>query len=86
MNTPYISPYFIDLLFPFKQFKREVRRVWQCLLVFLKKVYPFSSASIAPSQELMLWIQKSSKQRFLKNMNRPWQMHICLVLSLNIKH
>jgi hypothetical protein len=76
MNTFCTSPYFLDLLFPFKWFKREVRRVCQCLLVFLKKVYPFSNASIVPSKDLMLWMQKSSKQRFLKDMNKPWQRHI----------
>jgi hypothetical protein len=27
MNTPCTSPYFLDLLFPLKRFKREVRRV-----------------------------------------------------------
>jgi hypothetical protein len=86
MNTPCTSPYFLNLLFPLKWFKREVRKVWQCLLVFLKKIYPFSSASIALSKDLMLWIQKSSKQRILKDMNRPWQRHVCLILSINIKH
>lgn len=53
VNTPY-EPTFIELVLPFKWFKRKVHGMCQNFFFFLKKVWPPSTTSIGFSKALLV--------------------------------